>query len=46
VELSSAVGEEFGEGVADLGFVVEVELSDLVECGVVVLDGGVGRFEG
>jgi hypothetical protein len=46
MELASAVGEEFGEGVADLGFVAEVELSDLVEGGVVVLDRGVRRFEG
>ena len=29
-ELSSAVGEELGKGVADLGFVVEMKLSDLV----------------
>jgi hypothetical protein len=26
----AAVGEEFGEGVADLGFVVEVKLSYLI----------------
>ena len=45
MELFSAIGEEFGEGVADLGFVVEVELSDLVEGGVIVLYGGVGRLE-
>jgi hypothetical protein len=45
MELASAVGEEFGKGVADLGLIAEVELSDLVEGGVVVLDRGVGRLE-
>jgi hypothetical protein len=37
---------ELGEGVADLSFVVEVKLPDLSESGIVVLDRGVGRFEG
>jgi hypothetical protein len=46
MELSAAIGQEFGERVADLGFVVEVELSDLIERSVVVLYGGVSRFEG
>ena len=46
MELSAAIGEEFGEGVADLGFVAEVKLSDLVERGVVVLYRGVRRLEG
>jgi len=46
MELSSAVGEELGEGVADLGFVVEVRLSDLIESGLVVLYRDVRRLEG
>ena len=46
MELLAAVGEQFGEGVADLSFVAEVQLSDLGEGGVVVLDRGVGRLEG
>ena len=41
VEFSAAIGEELGEGVADLGLVVEVELSDLVEHGIVLLYRGV-----
>ncbi len=46
MELSSAIGEEFGKGVADLGFDAKMKLSDLMEGGVVVLDGGVRRLEG
>jgi hypothetical protein len=46
MEFSSTIGEELGESVADLRFVIEVKLSDLIERGVVVLDRGMGRFEG
>jgi hypothetical protein len=45
MEFSAAIGEEFGEGVADLSFVVEVKLSDLVEGSVVALHCGVRRLE-
>ncbi len=46
VELSSAIGQQLGKGVADLGFVVEMKLAKLMQVGVVILDGGVRRFEG
>jgi hypothetical protein len=46
MELSSAINEEFGKGVAGLSFVVEVELSDLGQGSVVVLYGGARRLEG
>jgi len=37
MELSSAVGKQLGESVADLSLIVEVKLAELVEGGVVVL---------
>jgi hypothetical protein len=41
----SAFGEQGLEGAADGAFVIDVELAELVEGGIVVLDGGVGRLE-
>ena len=44
-EFASAGGEQVLKGAADGHLVVDVELAELVESGVVVLDGGVGRLE-
>lgn len=44
-KLAGAFFEEVFEGSANVAFVVEFAATEFVECFVIKLDGGVGRFE-